>query len=236
MNQLLLVALVLDPRFKLKNISHICLTHLQFDATEANAKANEVKELLVCLTDLYRSSTNASSKSKSSRSSTGTSCVVSSSTKAIATSSKSKEKSKKMSGKMAEMLEGWQRALTESDEVVVESEVDRYLLDPMENPKDEDWQLLEWWKINGCKYPNLALVTRDVLAIQVSTVASESSFRTGGRVIDPFRSSLTPKSVEALICLQNWIKKRNQSDIEYYPSLEKLEFYEKMEIDVAKGK
>ncbi|XP_024162412.1 zinc finger BED domain-containing protein RICESLEEPER 2-like [Rosa chinensis] len=146
MNQLLLVALVLDPRFKLKNISHICLTHLQFDAAEAKTKANEVKELLVSLTDLYRSSTNASSKT---------------------TSSKSKEKTKKMSEKMVEILEGWQRALAESDEVVVESEVDRYLLDPMENPKDEDWQLLDWWKINGCKYPNLALVARDVLAIQM---------------------------------------------------------------------
>ncbi|KAL6218741.1 hypothetical protein ACLB2K_011950 [Fragaria x ananassa] len=105
------------------------------------------------------------------------------------------------------MLECWQQALADSDEVVVESEVDRYLLDPIECPPPKEaatWSLLHWWKLNGCKYPNLALVAKDVLAIQVSTVASESSFSTGGRVIDPFRSSLTPKTVEALLCLQNW--------------------------------
>ncbi|KAL6125801.1 hypothetical protein ACLB2K_073855 [Fragaria x ananassa] len=126
----------------------------------------------------------------------------------------------------------WQQALADSDEVVVESEVDRYLLDPIECPPPKEaatWSLLHWWKLNGCKYPNLALVAKDVLAIQVSTVASESSFSTGGRVIDPFRSSLTPKTVEALLCLQNWIKKRDQSEMEYYPSQEELEFYEKME-------
>lgn len=49
-------------------------------------------------------------------------------------------------------------------------------------------------------------MARDVLAIQVSTVASESAFSTGGRVLDPFRSSLNPVMVQALICCQNWIR------------------------------
>ena len=48
-------------------------------------------------------------------------------------------------------------------------------------------------------------MARDILAIQVSTVASESAF-TGGRVLDPFRSSLSPSMVQALICTQNWIR------------------------------
>ncbi|PWA77160.1 zinc finger, BED-type [Artemisia annua] len=40
----------------------------------------------------------------------------------------------------------------------------------------------------------------------ISTVVSESAFSTSGWVIDKFRSSLTPKSAEALICTQDWLR------------------------------
>uniref|UniRef100_A0A803LPT5 HAT C-terminal dimerisation domain-containing protein n=1 Tax=Chenopodium quinoa TaxID=63459 RepID=A0A803LPT5_CHEQI len=49
-------------------------------------------------------------------------------------------------------------------------------------------------------------MAKDVLAIPVSTVASESAFSTGGRVLDPFRSSLSSNMVEALICAQDWLR------------------------------
>lgn len=44
------------------------------------------------------------------------------------------------------------------------------------------------------------------MAIHVSTVASESTFSIGGRILDQFRSSLTPKLVESLICTQDWLR------------------------------
>ena len=40
----------------------------------------------------------------------------------------------------------------------------------------------------------------------ISTVASESAFSTGGRILDEFRSSLTPFMVEALVCTQDWLR------------------------------
>lgn len=47
----------------------------------------------------------------------------------------------------------------------------------------------------------------DILAIQISTVASESAFSTSGRVLDPYRTSLSTSIVEALICTQDWVRK-----------------------------
>ncbi|CAN1783008.1 Putative AC transposase [Linum perenne] len=71
----------------------------------------------------------------------------------------------------------------------------------------------------------LELMAKDILAVQVSIVASESAFSTGGRVLDAFRSSLTPKVVESLICAQNWLRSSTQPlDIE-----EKFEEIEALE-------
>ena len=45
-----------------------------------------------------------------------------------------------------------------------------------------------------------------MLAVPVSTVASESAFSTGGHILDPFRSSLGPEMIQSLICTQNWLQ------------------------------
>jgi hypothetical protein len=45
------------------------------------------------------------------------------------------------------------------------------------------------------------------LSILISSVASESAFSTGGRVVDNYRSSLSAPVVEGLICTQDWIRK-----------------------------
>ncbi|KAL4580737.1 hypothetical protein LXL04_016939 [Taraxacum kok-saghyz] len=74
---------------------------------------------------------------------------------------------------------------------------------------DNKFDLLGWWKKNQAKFPVLASVARDILAIPASTVAYESSFSTGGCILDAFRSSLTPTTVEALICSQNWLRSKN---------------------------
>ncbi|KAM5570626.1 zinc finger BED domain-containing protein RICESLEEPER 2-like [Rosa sericea] len=225
-NQLFLVAVVLDPRYKLRYFEFNCDNMLGLDRSEIKRRSDDVKELLVNLCDLYAASMGAQGSQKS-RSGESTAMVTSS-------SSKSQKTKGRVTGKRKVMLEDWNRQLEEGDQMVVGHEVDRYLLDPIEKPKEgEDWKILLWWKLNGSKYPNLQALARDVLAIQVSTVASESSFSTGKRVIDPYRSSLTPKSVEALICLQNWLKSDSIMGLEYIPTIEEMEFYEKVEQEQA---
>ena len=84
-----------------------------------------------------------------------------------------------------------------------QSELEMYL---SETIVDEDGlDVLRWWKLNCKRFPILSHMARGLLAVPISTVASESAFSTRGRVLDPFRSSLTPRIVEALICTQDWM-------------------------------
>jgi hypothetical protein len=69
-----------------------------------------------------------------------------------------------------------------------------------------NFNILTWWKVNSTKFSIVAKITRDMLAISITTVASESAFSIRGCVLDPFLSLLAQKTVEALICLQNWLR------------------------------
>ncbi|PWA46107.1 zinc finger BED domain-containing protein RICESLEEPER 2 [Artemisia annua] len=89
-----------------------------------------------------------------------------------------------------------------------ETELQRYLKEPrVELRKGQTFDILQWWKVNSPRFPLVARMDRDILAIQISTVASKSAFSTGGRVLDPYRTSLSTKIVEALICTQDWVRK-----------------------------
>ncbi|CAL5360640.1 unnamed protein product [Camellia sinensis] len=86
----------------------------------------------------------------------------------------------------------------------VRSELDHYLEDDV-LPRTSGFDVLNWWKASGPKYPTLQAIARDILAIPVSTVASESAFSTSGRLVSPHRSRLHPNTLEALMCAQSWL-------------------------------
>ena len=89
---------------------------------------------------------------------------------------------------------------------------------------------LNWWKVNSPKYRVLSQVARDVLAIPVSIVAYESAFSIGRRVLDQFRSSLTPELVEALICTEDWLPDSTVS-IDVEENIEEIEPIESEVVD-----
>ncbi|CAD6270258.1 unnamed protein product [Miscanthus lutarioriparius] len=92
-----------------------------------------------------------------------------------------------------------------SEPAMVESnELERYIAEPLLKIVDE-FDILAWWKNKREQYPILSQIVRDVMAIQVSTVASESAFSAAGRVVYPYRSHLDPLMVHALICTKDWV-------------------------------
>ena len=74
---------------------------------------------------------------------------------------------------------------------------------PIKSSKKVD--ILDFWKKKQSKFPVLACMTCDILTIQASTVASESSFSLNGRIISVRRTRLTPESVEMAVCLKDYL-------------------------------
>jgi hypothetical protein len=110
-----------------------------------------------------------------------------------------------------------------------QTDLQKYLDESLESQFSDDFDILRWWKENSTRLPILAKMAKDLFAIPISTVPSESTFSLGGRVIDEHRSCLTPKMVEALVCSYSCIKGSRKSSIiesliiEDYKELEKLE-------------
>jgi len=65
--------------------------------------------------------------------------------------------------------------------------------------------VLSYWKANQCRYPIMASMARDLLAILVTTIASELSFNVSGQILDKYRNCLLPSNLEALICTRDWL-------------------------------
>ncbi|KAL4561439.1 hypothetical protein LXL04_033605 [Taraxacum kok-saghyz] len=95
------------------------------------------------------------------------------------------------------------------------SDLDRYFAESLEAfDINVSFEILTWWKVNSPRFPILSLMAKDLLAIPISTVASESVFSTSGRVLDSYRSSSGDKTVECLICTQDWLRKDKKPDKE----------------------
>lgn len=64
---------------------------------------------------------------------------------------------------------------------------------------------LGWWRANEQRYPCMAKMARDILAIPITTVASESTFSLGGRILTKFRQSTLPENAEAIVQTRSWM-------------------------------
>ena len=81
------------------------------------------------------------------------------------------------------------------------SELERYLA--METD-ETDVDVLEWWKYRAGKYPCLARIARDYLAIPATSAPAERVFSGGADLITRKRGSLSEDTIRACLCLKSW--------------------------------
>ncbi|XP_024195572.1 zinc finger BED domain-containing protein RICESLEEPER 1-like [Rosa chinensis] len=144
-NHMIIIGLVLDARFKLKNMTHIF-------QTEGLRRTFEIKTLLLALYDKYVLVVDGGRHLQRQQSPSSSSSTVTS------TSSRG--------GVRGQLLNNWKKVVEESSEAVIAHEVDQYLDAPWDPTDDKDcFDILCWWKINGYKFLVLATIARDVLGI-----------------------------------------------------------------------
>ncbi|KAF7807466.1 zinc finger BED domain-containing protein RICESLEEPER 2-like [Senna tora] len=184
-NLIIFIACVLDPRYKMKYVE-FAFARL-YDTSTANALSASVRDTLCRLFDHYRLSFGVSEQNTNLASQT------------------SQSRDDNVNVENYDISTVFVEEMSREDQLESKTEVEIYLAEAREKVSDK-FDILNWWKVSSSKYPILALIARDVLVIPMSIVASESAFSTGGCVLDPYRSSLSPRMVDALICAQNWYR------------------------------
>uniref|UniRef100_A0A803L3M6 Uncharacterized protein n=1 Tax=Chenopodium quinoa TaxID=63459 RepID=A0A803L3M6_CHEQI len=205
LNVMMFVSTILDPRYKWECVEYGISQMYESDV--ALVVCTRVKKAIKDMLDEYKGSDVATNSASSQGG--GSTC-------AGTTSAETSLQNKGI------IRARYKKHKTTKDDGESKSELKKYLDEEPEQDMD-DFDILKWWKSNSGRYPTLSLIARDVLAILVSTVASN-----GGRVLDVFRSSLSPKVVEGLICSQDWLQ-ASPNIVE-----ESIEDIENLEKDITK--
>ncbi|XP_047249547.1 zinc finger BED domain-containing protein DAYSLEEPER-like [Capsicum annuum] len=167
------MALVLDPRYKLKLVS-FCFT--KCDPVIYNEKVKVVKCNMHALFREYLK--NSSVDVDMVESSSGRDDI-----------------------EVVDEMDEYDTFESQSELSPEKTQLDFYLEEPvLVRKENEDLDVLKFWKDNRIKYSKLSLMARDLLSIPITTVVSESAFSIGGRVIGKYQSSIFPENAEAKLC------------------------------------
>ncbi|KAG8502999.1 hypothetical protein CXB51_000988 [Gossypium anomalum] len=102
-----------------------------------------------------------------------------------------------------------------SDKNLVDSSLHQHNLDiyleESELELNNQIDVLDYWSKSSVRYSEFSLLARDLLAIPILIVAFESAFSTSKKVITPLRSSLKPKTIQVIICFDDWIRAKGFS-------------------------
>ncbi|PRQ17147.1 putative transcription factor/ chromatin remodeling BED-type(Zn) family [Rosa chinensis] len=184
---------IMDPRFKLFAVGE-WLKCMGIDQLDVDIKLLELRTELQALYETYKK--NIVSADVAPRQSENFTSSTSSAPGSIALPIVGN--SSMQSLKRAKVSSSYTSSATSNDLQMY------YDLPTTEVDDDNQFSVLAWWKSNESLYPIVSLMARDLLTIPASTVASESCFSAGGRVVSEKRACLSPNTIEALICLKDW--------------------------------
>ncbi|XP_043813814.1 zinc finger BED domain-containing protein DAYSLEEPER-like [Manihot esculenta] len=207
-NLLISLAAILDPRNKMKLIEwSFPEIYSEFDSDEHITTVMETLRMLYNeYVDAHKTKSIGSKISSGETQKEGSSCIISG------------------KGKIRGRAQFY--SYIRNVDCVIEqpkSELDVYLEEGVHICQDDsNFDALEWWKMNNMKFRILSKMARDILSIPITTVASESAFSAGGRIIDPHRASLGAETVQVLTCGADWLrafysikrKKKDKDDIQ----------------------
>ncbi|CAD6226192.1 unnamed protein product [Miscanthus lutarioriparius] len=189
-SMVLLIAVVLDPSMKADFVRFFYLT---VENAEAEANMRELRQYLKKYYLEYE---------RVVRNNTGPIFV----TYEEEVLSQGESSSSRLRGKRRVELAFAQFSSQNSSTRSERSELDIYLDDPRVVVRlTKNFNVLAWWKKNSDAYPFMSLMARDFLSILVSTVSSESTFSAAGRILGKNRTSLSPETLEALVCSKDWL-------------------------------
>lgn len=186
----LAVAAMLDPRFKMKLVEYY---YAEIYGTSAPNRIENVLEFVKALYNEHSICLASLDQGLAWQVGGGTGCTPS-------------------SGRDSrDRLMGFDKYLHETSQSEgTKSDLDKYLEEPL-FPRNAEFSILNWWKVHTPRYPILSMMARNVLGIPMSKVGSDSAFSTGPRVLDRDWSSLTPATIQALMCAQDWIRSELES-------------------------
>ena len=110
-----------------------------------------------------------------------------------------------VSGFYKDSLKDWTEHVSAQTRGQVLTELNNYLEDGVV-PRKDDFDILNWWMSNSTKYPILSIMARDILAIPASAVHCEAALSNEGPVIHKQWNTLNINTIEALVCIRDWIK------------------------------
>ena len=175
------IAVLLDPGLKLNGLTNMLTYYYTTLGIEYDVK-KYVDECISILTELY------SLYGKDSNSS-------------AAESSRPSKSRRFLNNALANII--LKKSSSTSDSSSASSIVTEFI-NSHHSTDDEDFNILHWWRDHAAQYPTLARLARDILVVPASTIASESAFSAGKRVVSEKRSRLTPESVKICVCKKDW--------------------------------